>query len=282
MMTESDQPSAFKREVAESFDRAAPSYGQVGTDFFTYFARQLVDRLNVPAGAHVLDVAAGRGALLFAAGDKVGASGRIIGVDISEEMVHLTRAEIERRNLENTEMQYGDAESLEFPDDSFDFILCGFAFFFFIPHMEATLKEFRRILKMNGKIGIITPTGYDPNWRWLGELIRTYFPHDFKPPLAWIAPAYTDTPEKMSQILTDGGFSDVQTDESQLDLVYSDEDAWWAGQLSNASRMTYDAMPSETLAAFKKTAFERLSQVKQADGFHQSYSALLTIASSSG
>jgi O-methyltransferase/aklanonic acid methyltransferase len=281
-MTGSDQTSAFKREVAESFDRAAPSYGQIGMDFFTYFARQLVDDLNIPVGAHVLDVAAGRGALLFAAGEKVGANGRVIGVDISQEMVNLTRAEIERRNLKNAEMQYGDAEWLDFPDDSFDFIVCGFAFFFFIPHMEATLKEFRRVLKTNGKVGIITPTGYDPNWRWLGELIRTYFPQDFKPPLAWIAPAYTDTPEKMRQILVDGGFSDVQTGESQLDLVYGDEDAWWAGQLSNASRMTYDAMPPDTLEVFKQAAFERLSQVKQADGFHQHYSALLTIASSNG
>jgi hypothetical protein len=45
--------------------------------------------------------------------------------------------------------------------------------------------------------------------------------------------------------------------------------------------MTYDAMSADSLAAFKQAAFERLSRVKQADGFHQRYSALLTIASKS-
>ena len=50
---------------------------------------------HVTPGADVLDVAAGRGAVLFAAADQVGPEGLVVGIDLAENMVRETTAEIQ-------------------------------------------------------------------------------------------------------------------------------------------------------------------------------------------
>ncbi len=74
---------AMKKEVVGMYDRAAPLYGQVGTKQFTYFGSLLIERLALPAGAQVLDLASGRGAILLAAAEKVGAACRVVGIDLA-------------------------------------------------------------------------------------------------------------------------------------------------------------------------------------------------------
>jgi hypothetical protein len=69
------------------FDRAAGAYGTVGPDFFGYFGRRLVDRIGIPRGGRVVDLACGTGAALVAAGEAVGAEGLSVGVDLSVAML---------------------------------------------------------------------------------------------------------------------------------------------------------------------------------------------------
>ena len=59
-----------KEQVAAVFGRAAPTYDSTGR--FAYFGRRLVAAANLAAGARVLDIAAGRGAILFPAAEQVG------------------------------------------------------------------------------------------------------------------------------------------------------------------------------------------------------------------
>ena len=59
----------LKREIVGVYDRASSIYNRVGIRQFTYYADLLIAMLNIPPGAQVLDVATGRGALLFPAAD---------------------------------------------------------------------------------------------------------------------------------------------------------------------------------------------------------------------
>lgn len=70
-----------KRQVAGLFDRASGTFDQVGPRFFSYFGRRLVEIAQIPSGSRVLDVATGRGALLFPAADSVGPHGQVTGID---------------------------------------------------------------------------------------------------------------------------------------------------------------------------------------------------------
>jgi SAM-dependent methyltransferase len=112
-----DELDAVKRLRAGVFGRGARDYDRVGTPIFGRLGRRLVELAAVQADDHVLDVATGRGAVLFAAAELVGERGRVIGVDLAEEMVALTSADIRARRITNAEVRVADAERLsEFVD----------------------------------------------------------------------------------------------------------------------------------------------------------------------
>jgi hypothetical protein len=70
-----DEPSDVaqrKQKVSGVFSQVAVTYDRVGPRFFSHFGRRLVALAQIPGGAHVLDVATGRGAVLFPAAECVG------------------------------------------------------------------------------------------------------------------------------------------------------------------------------------------------------------------
>jgi SAM-dependent methyltransferase len=103
---------------------------RVGTPIFGRLGRRLVELAAVQAGDHVLDVATGRGAVLFAAAELAGERGQVIGVDLAEEMVALTSTDIRARGITNAEVRVADAERLsEFVDGELDCVTCAFAIY---------------------------------------------------------------------------------------------------------------------------------------------------------
>ncbi|MGE5462125.1 MAG: class I SAM-dependent methyltransferase [Syntrophothermus sp.] len=110
---------------------------------------------QISNGARILDIATGRGAVLFPAAEAVGEQGHVTGIDLSKEMVEETRREIQGRNLKNVDLKIMDSEHLEFPDGSFDLVFCSFAIFFF-PQLERALSEMMRVLKPGGRIAVST------------------------------------------------------------------------------------------------------------------------------
>ena len=66
------------------FTRSASSYEQIR--YFPIFGQWLVDTAQIPEGSTVLDVACGRGAVLFPAAQLVGPNGKVIGIDLAEGM----------------------------------------------------------------------------------------------------------------------------------------------------------------------------------------------------
>ena len=81
----------------------------------------------------------------------VGATGSVVGIDLSEGMVQATNVEIAERKAGKVSAQVMDAEQLAFPDTTFDAVTCGFALFFMSE--GAALAEFRRVLRPRGQAG---------------------------------------------------------------------------------------------------------------------------------
>ena len=77
-----------QQQAAAVWTRAASSYSHTGPPFFQYFGKELVNFAQVPPGARVLDVATGRGAVLFPAAEKVGQEGEVIGIDYSSSFLN--------------------------------------------------------------------------------------------------------------------------------------------------------------------------------------------------
>src|SRR6188768_1235012 len=111
-----ESPETRKAQVASLFGGLAPEYDAGGN--FAHFGRRLVEIVGVEPGHRVLDVASGRGAVLFPAAERVGAAGEAVGVDLAEGMVRAANEEAERRGL-GTLVRVMDAERLDFPDATF-------------------------------------------------------------------------------------------------------------------------------------------------------------------
>src|SRR6476661_573536 len=122
-----DSPEARKAQLSAQYSRLALEYDADGG--FAHFGRRLVEATGVEPGQRVLDVASGRGAVLFPVAEHVGPGGHVEGIDLAEGMVQATNAEAERRGIA-ARVRLMDAENLDFPDASFDRVLCGFGVMF--------------------------------------------------------------------------------------------------------------------------------------------------------
>src|SRR2546428_7459722 len=118
--------SASRRTV-DVFSRAAATYDTVGPRHFEHFARRLVEFAELQPGESVLDVATGTGAVLLAAAERVGGMGRVVGIDITTDMLERAVAMVRDRALSNVHLMLGDAHGLGLASASFAVVLCSFA-----------------------------------------------------------------------------------------------------------------------------------------------------------
>lgn len=268
----------LKREIAELYDGVAASYDRSGPGFHAHFGRRLVELSRVSEGGAVLDVATGRGAVLFAAAEKVGAGGRVTGIDISENMVGMSAREIARRGMRNVTVRRMDAEQLDFPDATFDHVLCASALFYF-PNIERLLAEFYRVLKPGGRFAGLLWGEYDARWYWLADLLISAFPPGFTFPSHWPQSwGSTLPPEKLEATLDQAGFADVHTLTDSVEFEYADAEEWWSVMMSSASRFAWDAMTPEVRDSCKGQAFAKLGELKRAGGIHHLLTTLVTLA----
>ncbi len=274
MSSPNQQP--LKEMVIGMFDRAASLYGQVGTQQFTYFGNLLVERLPILPGASVLDIAAGRGALLFPMAEKVGESGYTLGIDLAPSMVAETSAEIQQRGLKQVEMKLMDGDAIDFEPNTFDVVTCGYALHFL--DYEQTLPKILTMLKPGGVFAAIIP--YNPidadleRWRWLFDLTKAVFPADFTPPAAWIAPRKLSKPELAEAALEQAGFINVKTEQHVATLYFKDEHDWWDWEWSQGSRFWLEGMSPEGLERFKRESFEHLRAMQTPQGIPMNDGAL--------
>lgn len=256
-----------KAEVADFYTRVAPAYDHVGPAVFTYFGQRMVELAGIELGARVLDIATGRGANLFIAAERVGASGHVVGIDIAEGMVRETSAAIAQRGVRNASVRQMDAEHLTFADATFDYALCNFAIFWF-PHQEQALAEFLRVLRPGGTFGVTLPGGNDERWRWYYEVMQEYFQR-YQIELPPLGGERTNAWERSEERLAQVGFEQIRRVPVEGDMVYADEQEWWAAKWMHGERYPLENMPPEMLANFKAEVMTRMASLKQADGFHE-------------
>ena len=262
--------SINKKDILQGvFTRSASSYERIR--YFPIFGEWLVETAQLPKGAKVLDVACGRGAVLFPAAEQVGPNGHVIGIDLAEGMARETQMEIQRRGLKQAEARQMDAENLLFPDSSFDFVLCGFSLQFF-PHLERALSEFRRVLKPGGRIAVTTWGGDDERWDWFEDL-RTVYGAAIS-----LGSQSLDKPEEIQDWFSKAGFGDIQISTKEIDMVYLDEEEWWNVVWSISGRAGLEKLSPDNLERLKTEAFEKVQPQKQADGFHHRLEAFCTVA----
>jgi SAM-dependent methyltransferase len=140
------QQKAAWDDSAEGWKRWWPNFERA--------AQAVNDRLVALAavrdGSRVLDIATGSGEPALTAARVVGASGRVVAVDMSPGMLAIARERVDAAGLKNVDLVESDAESLRLDPHSFDAVVCRWGLMF-MPDLDGLLRGLHRALKPGGR-----------------------------------------------------------------------------------------------------------------------------------
>jgi demethylmenaquinone methyltransferase/2-methoxy-6-polyprenyl-1,4-benzoquinol methylase len=219
-----------KSQVEDMFDNIAPKYDVLNRvlslKIDVLWRNTLVKWMKKDQPQEVLDVATGTGDLAIAI--EKGTGSRVIGLDLSQQMLNVGVIKIKKLKLDGKiSMQKGDAENLPYEDNRFDAVSVAFGVRNF-ENLTKGLAELRRVVKDNKSVYILEFSKVEGV---MGPLYMFYF-KNILPAIGRLVSkdnrAYTYLPdsvnafpfgEKMRQILLDTGFKKVEYKKLSLGIA---------------------------------------------------------------
>lgn len=176
--TMTPEMSAIKTRLKSTWESG--DYG-VFAKYLEKGALEFFERVNIPPGTRLLDVACGAGQLTLPAARK---GIQVTGLDLAANLVQQARAKAAAEGLK-VQVDEGDAEDLPYPDASFDVVMSLIGAMF-APRAELVASEMIRVCKPGGRIvmGNWTPEGH------IGQMFKVIGKHvpppaNFPSPLLW-------------------------------------------------------------------------------------------------
>lgn len=219
-----------KSEVEDMFDNIAPKYDLLNhvlsMKVDVLWRNTLVKWMQKDQPKEVLDVATGTGDLAIAV--QKGTSAKVVGLDLSQQMLNVGIEKIKKLNLDQQiSMQKGDAENLPFDSNKFDAVSVAFGVRNF-ENLEKGLAELRRVVKEEKSVYILEFSKVEG---FLGPFYMFYF-KNILPQIGKLVSkdnrAYTYLPdsvnafpygEKMKNILLNTGFKKVEYKKLSLGIA---------------------------------------------------------------
>jgi ubiquinone/menaquinone biosynthesis C-methylase UbiE len=139
-----------EKYVAEEFDRAAKGYDK--SRFVKSYQRRVqlsvINRLQIRKGMRILDLGCGTGKGCIDIASKLRGTGKVVGIDVSSEMIEQAKKNLAETGYHNIEFEIGSASSLNYKD-YFDSVLSTNAFHHF-QVKETIFNNVWKVLKHNG------------------------------------------------------------------------------------------------------------------------------------
>jgi SAM-dependent methyltransferase len=142
------------------WDTISDRYLREIDDRFTGVVQGCVERAALRPGEHVLDLGTGTGAVAVAAAQAVGPAGRVLGVDISPQMLALAERRVTAADLGNVHLRAGRAEEIPADDEAFDVLVASLSLMYVIDR-EAGARECARVLRPGGRLVAAVWAGAD-------------------------------------------------------------------------------------------------------------------------
>lgn len=254
----------MKDSVIKIFNDAALLYDETPPRFFQYFGEQLVLKTDIKPGSKILDLACGKGAVSLNIVQKQSAVD-LFAIDLSDKMLNRLAKSIEKLKLKNIQLKKMDAEQLEFDNEQFDYLFCGFGVFLFSNILEV-FNEIYRVLKKDGIFAFSTFAKFEDYDQILYELFTQYFNDDDGPKEA--NEIEFNKEEGIRNFLSLHKFKNIIIFSEKKQFLYKNFDEWWLKQWSHGMREDLLFLQQKKrINSFRQEAYKLLEQVKTAEGY---------------
>lgn len=180
--------------------------------------KDVMKHMNVEVGSKALDVCTGTGDWALSLAAEVGSSGKVVGLDFSENMLQVAHNKKNESYLKQVDFIHGNAMELPFEDSSFDYVTIGFGLRN-VPDYETVLSEMYRVVKPGGKVVCLETSQptligfrqlYYFYFRFIMPLFGKLFAKSYNE-YAWLHESAKDFPNKheLKKMFLSVGFSKV-------------------------------------------------------------------------
>ena len=209
-------------EILNDWRESAKYWTKHNATIRTMFApltEALIDRADIHEGQSVLDVAGGTGEPSLTIAEVVGPGGLVTCTDAVSEMVETARSEANRRGIKNIQFQQCTADSLPFPDNSFDVVVSRLGAMFF-RDSHAAMREMLRVVKPGGVLAFAVwhKSEVNPFCYAVTNVMDQHMAPTVSDPDAPSAFRFAE-PGKLASVMQEAGAIDVEEDIVKFDIA---------------------------------------------------------------
>ncbi len=206
-----------RRVQRYGWDLAAADYEPLWGAQLAGVQATLLAQAALQPGERVIDMACGTGLVSFAAARAVGPTGRVLGVDLSGEMVAAAARRAREHGLRHADFARMDAEDLECADADFDVALCALGLMY-MPEPERALCEMSRVLRPGGRmVGAVWGARAHCGWAPLFGIVQDEVASDVCPLFFRLGQG-----DALARLCAEAGFERIETRRIVTTLEYAD------------------------------------------------------------
>lgn len=165
--------------VKKAYDARSWLYSKLVAPFEHKNHLTAIEMAGIQPGENVLEVAVGPGMTFVELAKHVGKDTMLYGVDISTNMLQLTRQRLHAQGFSKFELREADSRNLPFEENSFDVVYNGYMLDLIpLADIPQILAEFKRVLRTGGRLVLLNMSKKDDTMTFREKLYE-YLPSTF-------------------------------------------------------------------------------------------------------
>ena len=255
-------PKLQRRVQRYGWDKASAHYEKFWAAQLRPAQELLLELAALNDGESVLDIACGTGLVTFPAAEAVGASGRVVGTDLSAEMIKAITAIASERGVRG-EFSRQDAEQLEYPDGTFDAALCALGLMY-VPDGQQAVREMLRVIKPGGRaVAAVWGARKNCGWAEIFPIVERRVASDVCPLFFMLGSG-----DSLADTFSLAGFDRVETRRIAATLDYTNADeAIGASFAGGPVALAYSHFDEPTRASAHAEYLASIAAFRDGDGY---------------